>query len=204
MVAPLTLAVPAESDAKVQERESEPPPRVWRVVPVAQQPEGPAWVVGKLVHAALRYWRFPDWPGLEEFLRAYALEAGLTDPAEIRGTIAEARRLLARFQADSLFATLDRAERHHEVPYTVEIDGTFKSGILDLLARFDEGWRVVEFKTDRLKAEADLQAHILKKGYGDQVREYVAAATVLLGGRPRAFFVFLNVGRQVVEVPFDT
>jgi len=204
MVAPLIFAVPAESDAKVQERESEPPPRVWRVVPVAKKPEAPAWVVGKLVHAALRYWRFPDWPDLEELLRAYALEAGLTDPAEIRGTIAEARRLLARFQADSLFATLDRAERHHEVPYAVEIDGTFKSGILDLLARFDEVWRVVEFKTDRLKVEADLQAHILKKGYGDQVREYLTAATVLLGERPRAFFVFLNVGREVVKVPFDT
>ena len=204
MVAPLTIAVPDESDAKIQERESEPPPRVWRVVPVAQKPEGPAWVVGKLVHAALRYWRFPDWPDLEEFLRAYALEAGLTDPAEVRGTTAEARRLLARFQADSLFATLDRAERHHEVPYAIEIDGTFKSGILDLLARFAGGWTVVEFKTDRLPSGADLQAYIQREGYDGQVREYVAAATALLGDRPRASFIFLNVGRQVVAVPFDT
>jgi len=204
MVAPLTFTVPAESDAKVRERESEPPPRVWRVVPVAQRPEGPAWVVGKLVHAALCYWRFPDWLHLEEFLRAFALEAGLTDPAEIRGTIAEARRLLVCFQADSLFATFDRAERHHEVPYAVEIDGTFKSGILDLLARMDEGWLVLEFKTDRLQAQDDLQAHTRKKRYDDQVREYVAAATILLGACPRASFVFLNIGRRVVEVPFDT
>nr|HID13379.1 hypothetical protein [Anaerolineae bacterium] len=48
-------------------------------MPQAQRPEGPAWVVGSLVYTALRHWRFPDREGFEDFLRPYALEAGLTD-----------------------------------------------------------------------------------------------------------------------------
>ncbi|MCK4316568.1 MAG: hypothetical protein KAX24_12435, partial [Anaerolineae bacterium] len=107
LIAPLTFAAIADADPKVQERESQPPPRVWRVVPVAQRPAGPAWVLGSLVHTGLRHWRFPDRPGLEAFLRPFALEAGLTDPEEIRRTIAGARLLLARFQAHPLYAELD-------------------------------------------------------------------------------------------------
>jgi ATP-dependent exoDNAse (exonuclease V) beta subunit len=177
---------------------------VWRVVPVAQRPEGPAWVLGSLVHTALRHWRFPDRPGLEGFLSPFALEAGLTDPEEIRRTIAAARRLLARFQAHPLYAELDRAERHHEVPYAVEMDGVPKNGIVDLLARSDDTWTLVEFKTDELRAGADLAAHIREKRYNEQVGEYITAMTRLLGERPRALLVFLNVGRRVAVLPVDT
>ena len=204
LVAPLAFAASAETDAKIRERESEPPPRVWRVVPVAQRPEGPAWVVGTLVHTALRHWRFSDQPGLEDFLRPYALEAGLTDPEEIRRTIAEARRLLSRFRAHPLYAELNGAERHHELPYAVKVDGFTKNGIVDLLARSDGIWTLVEFKTDELRTGTDLKAHARKKGYYEQVRGYVAAVTHLLGERPRALLVFLNVGGQVKTVTLDT
>jgi ATP-dependent helicase/nuclease subunit A len=201
MIAPLVPVASAEVDAKIRERESDPPPRVWQVVPRARRPEGPAWVVGKLVHAALHHWRFPDRPGLEDFLRPYALEAGLTDPDEIRRAIAEARRLLARFQVHPLYARLDRAERHHEVPYVVEVDGVPRSGIVDMLCRLDGEWTLVEFKTDRLKAGADLQAHIRREGYDEQVEGYVTAMTAFLASRPHALLVFLNVGRGVELVP---
>ena len=166
-----------------------------------RRPEGPAWVVGKLVHTALHHWRFPDRPGLEDFLRPYALEAGLTDPDEIRRAIAEARRLLARFQTHPLYARLDRAERHHEVPYAVEVDGVPTSGIVDMLCRLDGEWTLVEFKTDRLKAGADLHAHVRQEKYDEQVQGYVTAMTAFLASRPRALLVFLNVGRGVELVP---
>ena len=200
LVAPLTA--PATGvDQKLSVRERDPPPRVWRVVPVAKKPEGPAWVVGSLVHTGLRHWRFPDRPGLEDFLRPFALEAGLTDPEEIRRTIAGARRLLARFQAHPLYAELDRAERHHEAPYAVEVNGVSRSGIVDLLVRSDDTWTVVEFKTDELRTRADLAVHIREKRYDEQVGGYVTAMTCLLGERPRALLVFLNVGGQVAVIP---
>ncbi len=200
LVATPVTSPSTSTDPKLGTRESDPPPRVWRVVPTAQRPEGPAWVVGSLVHASLCHWRFPDRPGLEDFLHPFALETGMTDPQEIRRTITEARRLLAHLQAHPLYAELDQVERHHEVPYAIEVGGVSKSGIVDLLCRSDNGWTLVEFKTDKLRPEADLKAHIREKRYDRQVEEYVAATTALLGARPRALLVFLNVGGRVKVV----
>jgi len=201
LVAPLVFAAHGDADDKIQDLESDPPPRVWRVVPQAVRPTGPAWVVGTLVHAALRRWRFPDGEGFGEFLLPYALEAGLTDVAEIAGVIAEARRLLVRFQAHPLYAEMVAAERYHEVPYSVTLDDGPRSGIIDLLYRTDGRWTVAEFKTDRLKDEAEMRVRICEEKYDEQVRGYVEAVTQQLGEQPRALLVFLNVGRQVRIVP---
>ncbi len=203
LVAPL-VAPASGDDAKLSVREAKPPRRVWRVVPVTRRPEGPAWVVGSLVHVALRHWYFPNRPGWELFLRPFALEAGLTDAQEIHRTIAQARRILSRFLEHPFHGDLDRAERYHELPYTIEMNGAPQSGILDLLARLGSGWAVVEFKTDELRAGADLAAHIGGETYDEQVRGYAAAVTHLLGARPRILIVFLNVGRRVEVVEFDT
>jgi ATP-dependent helicase/nuclease subunit A len=201
LVAPLAFAAHDVTDDKTQDRESDPPPRVWRVVPRAKDPGGPALVVGQLVHEALRRWRFPDSEGFEDFLRPYALEAGLTDETEIKGAVAEARRLLGRFQAHPLYAEMGAAERYHEVPYSVTLDGGLRNGIVDLLYRTDGRWTIAEFKTDRLKDEAEMSARIREEKYDEQVRGYVQAVTQQLGEPPRALLVFLNVGRQVCIVP---
>ena len=196
LVAPL-VAPPLPAALERRRQEAEPPPRVWRVVPTVRRPAGPAWVVGHLVHAALRCWRFPHRPGLESFLRPFALEAGLTDEQEIHNTIAIARRLLSRFQAHPLYAALDRAQRRHELPYMLMAEGIPRSGIVDLLAYLDGVWTVVEFKTDELRAGADLAAHSREQGYDEQVREYVAAVADLLGEIPHALLVYLNVGGRI-------
>jgi len=177
---------------------------VWRVVPRARRPSGPAWVIGQLAHAALCRWRFPDQDDFEVFLHPYALQAGLTDEREIGNSVSTARRLLSRFQAHPLYAEMNEAERHHEVPYSLPgDDGRPKSGIIDALYRVsaDEGWVVVEFKTDELRAGADLGEHIHEKEYDQQVAGYVEAVGRLLGKEPRAVIVFLNVGGGVqIEV----
>ena len=204
LIAPLTTAASDDTDPKLKERESEPPPRIWRVVPTAPERTGPALVVGSLVHAALRHWRFPDWSGLDDFLRPFALEAGLTDPEAIRRTITEAHRLLARFQAHPLHAKLSQAERHHELPYAVEVESVPKSGIVDLLCRADGEWTLVEFKTDRLGNQGDVEARIRDKKYDKQVQDYVTALAHILDKRPRALMVFLNVGGKVEVAELDT
>jgi ATP-dependent exoDNAse (exonuclease V) beta subunit len=201
LVASLAFAAHDDADNKTRDRESDPPPRVWRVVPQATRPTGPAWVVGALVHAALRRWRFPDGNGFEAFLRPYALEAGLTDETEIARAIAGARRLLARFQAHPLYTEMAAAERYHEVPYSVTRDDGPRSGIIDLLYRTGGRWTIAEFKTDRLKDETEVREHICEEKYDEQVRGYAQAVTQQLGEQPRALLVFLNVGRQVRIVP---
>jgi hypothetical protein len=86
--------------------------------------------VGKLVHEALRRWRFPD-ANFEDYLRPFALEAGFTDRREIRAAIQESRRLLERLRNHPIFNEIDSAERRHEIPYFLPEE----RGVIELLYR---------------------------------------------------------------------
>lgn len=204
LLAPLTVAASPELDAKLKERESDPPPRVWRVVPDTQY-DVPAWVVGSLTHAALRHWLFPGDDTFAKFLRPFALEAGLTDPASTDTALQRVTRLLNRFQRHPLYSELTAAERHHELPYALILDGQMVSGIIDLLYRTtpSAAWTIAEFKTDRLAEGADLQAYAHQQGYLRQVETYQQAITQQLGATPQVLMVFLNVGQSVQVLALD-
>ena len=208
----ITLASEAV-DERTQARESDPPQRVWRVVPKAKRPSGPAWLVGQLVHEALRHWQFPaqgdeDDPRWEAFLRPYALEAGLAGEAEIHATLREVRRMLERFRAHPLCAEIEASERYHELPYiftetSQSVDAAhpaYQRGVLDLLYRLNTAspWVIVDFKTDEVKSEASAHRLIQQAGYDRQVRRYVDAVQVWLGCCPQTRLVFLHVADQVV------
>jgi ATP-dependent exoDNAse (exonuclease V) beta subunit len=196
LLEPIYISPTQDTDDKTRQQEQEPPTRVWRVVPHTRQ-RPPAWVLGQLTHVALAHWCFPDQPDFRAFLRAHALETGLVDEKEIDMAISQVQQLLIRFQQHPLYAELDDAERHHELPYSVELAEGSHSGIIDLLYRTDDGWAVIEFKTDELRTTDDLSAHIADQKYDQQVARYVEAVAQLLGERPTAHLVFLNVGHQV-------
>jgi ATP-dependent exoDNAse (exonuclease V) beta subunit len=196
LVTPLPAAALQRSDEKTRSRESEPPVRVWRVVPRARRPAGPAWVVGKLVHEAIRRWRFPDVPDLEPFLYPHALEAGLTDPTEIVSVLRQARRLLERFRAHPLWAEMNAAQRWHELPYTVAGD----AGIVDVLYRSGDLWTIADFKTDEIRRADQVGRRIADKKYDVQLRRYADAVTAQLDVRPRTILVFLDVAGQVMAI----
>jgi len=195
LVTPLTPVL-ERTDEKTRLREAEPPQQVWRVVPRAKRPTGPAWVVGKLVHEAIRRWRFPNTPDLETFLYPHALEAGLTDRTEIANAMREARRLLSRFQAHPLWAEMNSAQRWHELPYTVAAD----AGIIDMLYRNGDTWTIADFKTDEIRHVHQVTDRVAKEKYDEQLRRYADAAEAQLGIRPRTILVFLNVAGQVMVI----
>ncbi len=192
LLEPLTPPEPVIDD-KSRARQADPPQHVWRVVSTAKRPRGPAWVVGRLVHEALRRWHFPAGEGLDDsfeaFLRPLALETGLTDPVEIHTTIGEVRRLLGRFRTHPLYAEIDAAERHHEIPY--HLPGN--TGIIDLLYRSEAGWFLVDFKTDEVRSDDEAQIAIQRGGYDRQVARYAEAVTSRFGIQAKTRLVFLNV-----------
>ncbi|MBN1180335.1 MAG: UvrD-helicase domain-containing protein, partial [Anaerolineae bacterium] len=196
LVAPLVVP-PSEADAKLRQREAQPPRRVWRVVPTSKRPQAPAWVVGTLVHTALRHWCF-DETEVEAFLRPSALEMGLVDEAEIHAAIGETKRILRRFRAHPLWAELDAAERWHEVPFSIGEGERVEHGVIDLLYRVGETWKIAEFKTDRLESGEDLAAHVQREGYAAQVQRYERAVRQQLGVAVAGALVFLNVAGEVV------
>jgi len=166
---------------------------VWRVVPQVPRPIGPAWVIGQLTHAALRRWRFPDQDNFDVFLWPFALEAGLTDQAEIQATIDEVRRMLRRLAAHPLYAEIAQADRRHEVPYTLPGD----SGVIDLLYRSSGAWTIVDFKTDEVRSIEEMRDTIGREKYAEQVQRYLDAITPQIGQRPRGRLVFLRVKHEV-------
>lgn len=176
------------TDDKTRARESDPPQRVWRIVSKTKTPRAPAWLVGRLVHEALRRWHFPD-DSFDAFLYPFALESGLTDEAEIRAAIHESRRMLERLRAHPLFRELDSAERHHEVPYyTAE-----GRGIIDLLYRTDSTWHIIDFKTDEVRTDDEARATIRRAEYDVQVARYARAIESQLQVKAKTRLVFLNV-----------
>jgi ATP-dependent exoDNAse (exonuclease V) beta subunit len=191
LLEPLIPTLPV-TDEKNRARESDPPQRVWRVVSKTKRPHAPAWLVGRLVHESLRRWRFPD-DEFEAFLQPFALEAGLTDPKEIHAAIQEVRRLLERFRAYPLFAELDAAERHHEVPYFLPDD----RGVMDLLYRTEAGWFIIDFKTDEVRSDAEALEAIRQNGYDRQVARYAEAVAAQLQVQAKTRLVFLNVAEEV-------
>jgi ATP-dependent helicase/nuclease subunit A len=189
---PLVPSLPL-AEEKLRARESDPPQRVWRIVSKAKTPRAPAWLVGRLVHEAIHRWRFDD---LDDFLKPFALESGLTNEAEIHAAIQESRRMLERLRAHQLFAELDSAReaRHHEVRYDLP-DGR---GIIDLLYHTEAGWFIIDFKTDEVRSDAEAQSAISQNGYDRQVERYAQAVENQLNVKAKTRLVFLNVKDSIV------
>jgi len=193
-------------DARLREQDRIPPQRVWRVVPVAQRPRAPRWVVGSVVHEALAAWRFPGAEPVEgarpepvegavfqEWAEARARSYGITDPRELANAVNQSRRLLLRFQRHSLYKEMDGAERRlHEVPYSLVRDGELESGIIDALYLRDGAWTIVEFKTDSVKDWAEFDRLLEETDYKAQAERYVSAVEQLLGRRPRCVLCLLD------------
>jgi len=197
LLAPLSLPEPDKSDERSRSRETDPPDRVWRVVPRAGKTNAPAWVVGKLVHEALRRWKFPE-AGFEAFMHPYAIEAGLADEPEIRASVREAAHILEQFHIHPLYLELNTAVRYHELPYLA----AGEQGVIDLLYRYQDHWVVLDFKTDRARSETEAREIIRREGYEKQMQRYIEAVSSWMGSRPIARLVFLQVagGIQIFDV----
>ena len=84
------------------------------------------------------------------------------------------------------------------MPYSIlDDEGNLDSGVIDALYRTDDGWVLVEFKTDYVKDEVALDTVMRSTDYGEQVARYRAAAGRLLGAPVRGAMCFLNFGGRV-------
>ena len=174
------------------------PPRVWQVVPSAVRASAPAWVVGQAVHAALAQWRFPDDARFSAWADGQFRNAGLLDKTQIVDGMARAKRILTRFQTHWLYQTMaSAAQRLHEVPYTIKVDGTVETGVIDALYLHENQWTIVEFKTDNIRSDAERDTILTRTDYLLQIARYRRAVRQLLGQEPLAILCWLNFNRRV-------
>jgi ATP-dependent helicase/nuclease subunit A len=132
---------------------------------------GQAW--GTLVHGLLEHaMRFPSTTPTD--LRRLGMWLTVDEP-QLREVLDRAvATALAVIASDALAAARNSAECHEEVPFAVQQlrDGlpTVVTGAIDLVHRTDDGWRVVDYKTD-----ADAATVGSNRAYDEQVRAYADA-----------------------------
>lgn len=195
------LQMPLSASGLVTAAEDETPPRIWQVVPTAQRPQAPAWVIGSIVHEALVMWRFPR-PGFADWAAARAREYGLTNFRQVEHVQDETARLLGRFQQHPLFQEIAAAERRlHELPYSYQRQDGVETGYIDLLYQRAGAWILVDFKTDEVRDEVALRRLLAEQDYRQQIQRYGMAVRHLLGIVPQLKLCFLNMasGIRVVD-----
>jgi ATP-dependent helicase/nuclease subunit A len=196
---------PIVVDQEATAAQRDPPRRVWRVVPERERPRAPSWTVGQIVHRALERWAFPgQGDGFEALAQAEARRCGIADQAEIQDAVGRAARMLVRFRTTGLCAKMHGAAvRWHEVPYSrLDEQGCLEQGVIDALYRDQEGWVLVEFKTDRIQDRGELAVKLATADYVPQITRYLAAVEAQLGVRPRPALCLLDF-RGTVHVVMD-
>lgn len=177
--------------------------RLWRVVPDQDYQGAPPRLVGDLFHGAVEKGIYPASSG-QDFHRwaGSALKrAGLLDDRQIHRTIERVQRLLERFQDWEGFQDLETAEiDRREIQFSCRKGEHFETGRIDALYLRDGIWTLLEYKTDRIHTREELQEKLGE--YQPQVHNYLKVAGEVLGSRPRALLVFVDVmgGLQAIEV----
>ena len=151
----------------------------------------PPAVIGKMVHKAIELWLFPEDFRLRPVLRATALTAGLAQPSRLEAAIRHAEVLLNRFHDHPLRIEVEATtERYHELPYTRNVKGVAETGYIDLLYRTNEGWQIIDFKTDAIWN--DEKKSELTEKYSSQMNRYAQVINALLGEPAKATLCFLD------------
>jgi ATP-dependent helicase/nuclease subunit A len=147
--------------------------------------------MGRAVHAVLQSIDLATGEGLASAAAAQAAAEGISDRA---GEIERAVR--ATLDSPSVKAAVSSGRYWREVYVAAPVDGALVEGFIDLLYETPEGFVVVDYKTDRVPSEAELDAALDR--YRLQGAAYALALTETLG-RPVAAcrFVFVSTTRSV-------
>ena len=162
-----------------------------------------ARVRGSLVHAALEHLdaRTDDDATIRRLLddaaREYEVEPTAAEYDDMLG-------LVTGFADTPLAVRIAEARgAHREHPFAVPLGDVLLTGVVDVLATEDDGTAlVVDYKTDRLAPDADLEA-LVDRDYGTQRRAYALAG--LRAGAPRAAvaYAFLERPGEPLVTTFD-
>ena len=161
--------------------------------------EAPPWrrgragtAVGRAVHAALQTVDLVTGADVAAAARAQALGEGVPGrEQEVRELVEAVRR------APIVRTAVESSGRYwREVPVAAEVEGILLEGFIDLLVETEDGLVVVDYTTDRVDDEDDLDAALAR--YAVQGAAYaVALEAVLDRAVTRCVFVFARTGAPI-------
>ncbi|MGI9189439.1 MAG: UvrD-helicase domain-containing protein, partial [Longimicrobiaceae bacterium] len=196
-------AVTALAKASAAAAEADP-----SVVPAAVSASGPpersrgqAW--GRVVHAALEAaGRGARGPRLRRICHSALLENERLTRAGEPVELDELLELVAAVTSSELWERAERAEcRCYELPFTVRTDGgpggeseEHLEGMIDLAFREEDGWVIVDYKTD---SGSDPAFARRREGYRRQLEMYAESWKRLTGEPVKERLIFWTSGRRV-------
>jgi len=161
---------------------------------VAAAPAREPIIVGQTVHRALRAWLLPgvvEPALLDQRLRTYAWEQGVSSAASVQAVVDQAQALLARFAQSRVRRELESAQQvYRELPFVVHVaGGRAIHGVLDVLYFDGRTWHVLDYKTALVSvpgAKENARRHFL------QVGVYAAAVHAQTGQVPRTSLYYIH------------
>lgn len=184
------LVIPLRTSTPVTGlRAGDPPPR-W-----GGHDDGLGLLRGTITHRAIELAYTSGDPSGHVDIEALARREGgdlLADDA-LASLVDEVREMVDRFRASEIGRAIAQPEARarFEAPFAWDWDGVPVHGTLDLLYRDADGWRVVDFKTDRVRPGATAEA---AAPYLVQVGLYARALQAATGEGARAGLLFLRTG----------
>ena len=169
-------------DARDAKEEQDVPDEPWR--------RGRAGTsIGRAVHAALQVVDLRTGRGLDDIAQAQAAAEGVPDRA---GEIA--RLVRGALESDLVQRALKSGRWWRETPVAGRVGGGIVDGFIDLLFEEEDGFVVVDYKTDDLKSDAAIEEAMAR--YRLQGGAYALALNRATGVKVKEVsFLFLNPSR---------
>ena len=182
---PLYLPIPAAQPQKAENKAAN------------SDKEELALLSGSLFHRAAQSWLPPGDERLRWVFYTAAQAGSLSGPQDRERAIRRAEKLYETFYASDFRRELEGYRRRHEVPCLVEGEaGEPQQGYIDLLCRTDQGWLLVEFKTDHIADAAGLEK--AQEMYAGQIQGYKSAVEKQVGqGKLKACFCWLDYQGEI-------
>ena len=161
----------------------------WRVT--QSDDRVPGHILGSMVHKAIQRWLFPGDPHLKDLLEMATFNAGLASEKLRHDAVDRAIELLVRLRQHPIWEEINSAqERYAELPYTFTVEGRTENRVIDLLYLNNNGWQILDFKTDPIIMVSHKEE--LVKKYGPQIRRYANVVRSKVGERVQARICFLD------------
>jgi ATP-dependent exoDNAse (exonuclease V) beta subunit len=182
--------LPSELVREIDPDEGADPARSWRAT--GERVHVPAAAVGNMVHEAIHRRLIPVRPETGEFLGTLALREGLVESGQRKRAVNESIKILKRLERDPRWNEIElTTERHHELPFSRSLPSSESPiGTIDLLYKTDLGWQLIDFKTDELRDDGDLERAI--EEHRGQLMRYQNALKDLIKIDPDAYICFLD------------
>ncbi|MCE1248791.1 MAG: UvrD-helicase domain-containing protein [Firmicutes bacterium] len=151
--------------------------------------------IGRAYHKVMETISFSDKSYVEE---AAAIAAALEGVDNHREKIVD--MVMKTLDSEAITFALGAGKYQKEYPFIFTDNGTEVTGCIDLLIQENDGFTIVDYKSDNIKSDKILYS--IEYNYKRQIEVYTQAVEKLTGTKPKAMWFYFAVPDVVHKVTF--